>query len=566
MMRKGAISFIILFFCSLAYGQVPTTDSTAVQVLAPTQRQSTIKQKDGTDLQILAGTVKLKQGNTIFYCDSCVVNTKTRVFEAFGRVHINDSDTAHVYANYLRYLIDPRYAYLKGNVRLTDGHGTLTTNELEYDVAQKVGTYKNGGKVTNKKTVITSREGVYYADLNDVYFKQKVEIKDPSHYVTSDSILYNTETGIARFISQTFLRDSTGRTIETREGFYDPAGGRSEFTQRTRIQDGSLIIEGDQIVNDEASGIVQIRENGVLIDTAQGINILANEIFANKKTGAYLATRNPLMIIRQEKDSIYIKGDTLFSARLTDRFQQTETPPDSTAQMADEENNMVDSVDRPAKTPLTIDSTAAENNMVAKVARPSKTPLTNDSTNRYFEAFHNVKIFTDSLQAVSDSLFYSFRDSTFQLYQEPIVWSNNSQVTGDTIYLYTKNKKADRIKVFENGFLINTKQEGIFNQVKATRIDGFFTQGSMDSVLAKGAAESIYFIQDDDSAYSGINQTASDRIDVYFLASELKKIVFRGAVKGTVWPITQKKPSEMRLEGFQWLDRLRPKTKYDLFQ
>ncbi len=29
----------------------------------------------------------------------------------------------------------------------------------------------------------------------------------------------------------------------------------------------------------------------------------------------------------------------------------------------------------------------------------------NDSTNRYFQAYHNVRIFSDSLQAVSDSLF-----------------------------------------------------------------------------------------------------------------------------------------------------------------
>jgi hypothetical protein len=50
---------------------------------------------------------------------------------------------------------------------------------------------------------------------------------------------------------------------------------------------------------------VQIRGNGILVDTAQGINILANEIFANKRTGAYLATNKPLMIIKQEKENGY---------------------------------------------------------------------------------------------------------------------------------------------------------------------------------------------------------------------------------------------------------------------
>ncbi len=530
-------------FCSVVQAQAPGSDSSTLHILEPTQRQVTIKQKDGADLNILAGTVKLRQGNTLFYCDSCVVNTKTKVFEAFGNVHINDSDTAHVYANYLRYLIEPRYAYLTGNVRLTDGKGTLTTNNLEYDVAGKIGSYKNGGRVLNQRTVITSKEGVYYADMHDVYFKKNVEIKDPSHYVKSDSMIYNTETGIARFISETFLRDSTGRTIKTREGFYDPKGGRSEFNQRTRIEDGSLIIEGNQIANDEVAGIVQIRGNGILIDTAQGVNILANEIFANKKTGAYLATKNPLMIIKQETDSIFVKADTLFSARLTDRFKNN----DST-------NNKKDT------------SGIIKKDTTVNVKGGSKNLLSNDSTNRYFEAFRNVKIFSDSLQSVSDSMFYSFKDSTFQLFQNPVVWTNGSQVIGDTIFLFTKNKKADRIKVFENSFLINFKEAGVFNQVKSTRMDAFFTGGAIDSVRAKGSAESIYFVQDEDSAYSGINQTVSDAMDVYFSKSDLKKIVFRSNVKGTWWPVSQKSPSEMRLKGFQWLEARRPKTKYEMYE
>jgi hypothetical protein len=320
-------------------------------------------------------------------------------------------------------------------------------------------------------------------------------------------------------------------------------GGRSEFTQRTRIQDGALVIEGNQIVNDEASGTVQIRENGVLIDTAQGFIILANDIFANKKLGAYLATRNPLMIIKQEKDSIYIKADTLFSARLSDRFKAS----DSTKVVADT-------------------ATGGTTDTLIKAVVGVKPLLANDSTNRYFEAFRNVKIFSDSMQAVSDSLFYSFRDSTFELFQEPIVWSRKSQVTGDTIYLFTKNKKADLIKVFQNSFLINMKEEGVYNQVKSTRMNAFFTNGSMDSVLAKGAAESIYFIQDKDSAYTGINQTASVDMHVYFAKEDLKKIVFVRDVKGTMWPMSSKRPGEMRLKNFQWLERLRPKTKYDLLE
>ena len=230
------------------------------------------------------------------------------------------------------------------------------------------------------------------------------------------------------------------------------------------------------------------------------------------------------MIIKQEKDSIYITADTLFSARLTELYK-------------------------------------GQDSILKELALNEK-----DSNNRYFEAFRHVRIFSDSMQAVSDSLFYTFKDSVFQLYQNPVVWSRKSQMTGDTIYLYTKNKKADRIKSFENSLMVNEVQAGIYNQVKSTRMDGYFLDGVIDSVNARGAAESVYFIQDDDSAFTSVNKTNSDLLDVYFLKGEINKVVLRRSVKGTLFPISQKRPSEMKLENFQWLENRRPKTKYELFE
>src|SRR2546423_10819836 len=113
-----------------------------------------------TEVQILSGNVQARQGNTLFFCDSCVINNTGHMFEAFGHVHIKDKDTVNVYSDYLRYLTNTKMAYLTGNVNLSDGHGTLTTNNLEYDVTNKIGTYKDGGKVVNKKSVLTSKEGI----------------------------------------------------------------------------------------------------------------------------------------------------------------------------------------------------------------------------------------------------------------------------------------------------------------------------------------------------------------------------------------------------------------------
>ena len=113
---------------------------------------------------------------------------------------------------------------------------------------------------------------------------------------------------------------------------------------------------------------------------------------------------------------------------------------------------------------------------------------------------------------------------------------------------------------------MNEVQPGVYNQVKSNRMDGYFIAGNIDSVRAKGMAECIYFLQDEDSAYTGINESKADAMDIYFREKELHKVVFRSTVTGTIWPIRQKQPGEMRLPSFQWLDNRRPKSKTELFE
>ncbi|MES1222036.1 MAG: OstA-like protein, partial [Bacteroidota bacterium] len=598
-----------------------------------------LRPNDTTDLQILVGDVKLKQGNTLFMCDSCVINNNHHLFEAFGKVHILDSDTTNIYSDYLKYLTDKKISYFNGNVKLTDGHGELTTPDMEYDMNTKIGTYVHGGTVKNKKSVLTSNEGYYYADLKDVYFKKNVVLKDPAYSLKADSLLYSTAFETVRFITETVIVDSSKRTITTSEGFYDLKQGKAEFGKRPVVQDGKTTIIADHIRFDDSTGISQAKGRAIIRDTTQGTTIIADEIFRNRKTEAILATKKPLMIIKQDNDSLYVTADTLFSARLTDLHSSPASfKTDSTAKTdSSVKENMILNIDSLSRKGLAaieytrVDSvlalnekivpvtdslwekrlmakrdsvfrsdTAVQKNIVVnkegaekKEASLQKRNLFNknviavndslshsdsvsnsvagklttdsavikkdtlrgvtvvpldekDSTNRYFEAYRHVRIFSDSLQAVSDSMFYSFHDSTFRLFYDPILWAQGSQVTGDTIILLTKNKKADRMKVINNSFLVNKLDKEAFNQVKSSRMDAYFLDGGIDSVRAKGFAECIYYLQDKDSAYTGINQSTSDFLDAYFRNKELHRVVFRSQVKGTVWPIRQKNPSEMR--------------------
>jgi hypothetical protein len=190
-----------------------------------------------------------------------------------------------------------------------------------------------------------------------------------------------------------------------------------------------------------------------------------------------------------------------------------------------------------------------------------------DSSIRYFLAFHHVKIFNDSLQSICDSLFISSKDSVFRLYYNPVLWSGNTEIAGDTMFLYTENKQPKRLYVFESGLIVNRTKEGFFNQMSGKTINGYFVDGKIDYMRVRGTqSESIYYMQDDDSAYIGMNRATGDVIDLYFKNENLKKVLFVNNIQGTMYPMSQIPEDQKRLKVFKWLEDKRPKNKAQLFE
>lgn len=584
---------LLLVFCSRAQVTPPAapdkadslnkTDTLKIVKILSADRYGYQQQDSLTETLLLVGKVALQQENTKFFADSAIYNKNAKIVEAFKNVHINDHDSVNTYSDYLLYHTDTKMATLKRNVRLTDGKSNLYTQELEYDLNNKIGIYKNGGRVINGSSVLTSNEGTYYADIKDVYFKHNVKLKDPKYNLEADSLLYNTTTEIATFIAKTYIVDSAKRTIETSDGFYDLKNKVASFGNRPVIKDGPSTIIADQVDTDDNTGISVLTGGAVFKDTAQGVSVIANSIVTNRNSGSMIATQHPLMIIKQEEDSTFIAADTLYSGRLSELPVISDSVVIDTSITIRNDSAIVDSS---SASPL-----VNTDESVVKIVQKKNTPHSkkkpaaatlkkpppvkkqvqavatnqNDSADRYFRAYYHVRIFSDSLQAVCDSLFYSGKDSIFRLFKEPIVWSGSSQVTGDTIYMYTKNKKPNELYVFEDGLMINRTGDDMYNQVRGNRIYGYFKDGEIDYIRSKGNAESIYYAKDNDEKIVGINKATSDIIDMRFVKRELNRVVFISAVNGTMLPFRQATDQDKKLRNFKWQDVRRPKTKFELF-
>lgn len=640
-----------------------------------------------TQLTTLVGDVRIRQEKTLIDCDSMVLNPTQNYIESFGHVHINDEDSTNIYSDYMKYEVDKKIVHFLKNVKLTDGKGVLTTEELQYDLNEKIGVYEHGGKIVNKGSILTSERGTYYEGTKDVLFEKKVVLRDPQYDLSTDSLLYNTSTQVSTFVTETFImfKDSTRRTVHTRSGYYDLQNHKAEFGRRPIITDGSQRITGDSVRIDDSTGISTAVGKAVYTDTTEGVVLKADYMISNKKKNTFLATQKPLMIIRQDKDSLYITADTLMSARLIDRLAALrklaimdslhkryvdsldKASADSLHRMATDKLNARDTLDvsspdsthpmvvkvrgdsliarpdslhiakvpdtlagkpipdslsqkhipdtlsrqhlpdtlatahpptpplnpkrlppggrpglKPSGAPLPVPADSTKPTPPIQAARSSdpdhekytdtaRSPIT-DSTLRYILAYHHVRIYSDSLQAVADSMYYSGQDSIFRLFYNPIAWGNgNYQITGDTMYVYTKNKKANRLYVFENAIAVNKVGARFFNQIKGTTINAYFKNGQVDYMRAKGNAESIYYVQDDYKAYTGVNKAHADIIDMIFgektdSGRELKKVIMRNDVEGSMIPFKKVNFDDMVLRGFKWLEARRPKSREDLFE
>lgn len=521
---------LLLCSCNFIFAQ---TDSTRTINIINGERMRQVQLNDSTTLITLAGKAIVKQGNSTIYADSIAVNQGTGIAECFGNVHINDADSVHTYAQYLKYIGQERVAYLKKNVKLTDGKGTLVTDDMIYNISTGVGSYSNGGKVVNGSTVLTSTDATYFTDTKDVFFKKYVHLTDPQYDIKADSLRYNTIRKEAYFIAPTRIVNNDGSVINTKNGIYNLETGQAEFFDRTSMADSNFSVTGGRLAYDKKSGILQVQDKGKIVDSVNNVIMLGDELYLNKKENSFLGTRKPVMIIYRDNDSTYITADTLFSG--------------------------IRNYDTATK------STVIERDTLNKTIAVS-TSHTQD-TIRYFLAFHHVKIYNDSLQAVSDSLYYSTEDSVFRMFQNPVCWNGNNQVSGDTMYLFTKNQKPEQLYVFYNSMVIAKENDQMFNQITGRTLNGYFIDGNIDHVRVKGSpAESIYFPIDDDSAYVGMNRSSGDVIDIYFINKELNKIKFINAVDGTLYPLRQIPADSKFLKGFNWQDARRPKNKLDIFE
>jgi lipopolysaccharide export system protein LptA len=177
-----------------------------------------------------------------------------------------------------------------------------------------------------------------------------------------------------------------------------------------------------------------------------------------------------------------------------------------------------------------------------------------DST-KLLRAIDSVRIVRSDLAGVCRlAHFYTAGDS-ITLRGAPVVWYEETQVTGDSINAYMKRRRLDRVNVMGNAFAISRGDTSFperLDQLTGETMRMHFVDAGLERIDVETRAISLYHVYED-SAGNGVNRTSGDRIIVLFEEGKATSLRVIGGVEGQYTPenLLLGKEPEFRLAGFQ---------------
>lgn len=459
----------------------------------------------GQKARRLLGNVAFEHEGALMYCDSAYLYENNSL-DAFSNVRINKGDSIKLFCQKLNYNGDSELAKARVKVRMEDRKMTVISEALDYDMANDQAWYLDNGTVLSAENTLTSRIGYYFSKMEEAFFKDDVKLVNSRYTLWADTLRYNARTEVAFFLGPTRIESKENTVLCTR-GWYDTDRDISQFSHRPTMLSKDQSIIGDSIYYNKNYGFGKALGNVEVADTSEKVLLTGGRAKYFEKGSVVLMTDSALMVQDMGGDSLHLHGDTLLS--------------------------IVDTLlDR-----------------------------------RILFAFHRTKFFKSDMQGKCDSLVYSYVDSTIRLYDDPLIWSDENQLTSDSTWIQMRNGRADKLYMKQNALIISEEDStlGLYNQIKGREMVGHFRDSRLHRVDVDGDGETVYYGSEEGTAPENVNQAKSSRLYIIIEANKVKQITFLSQPDATLYPIKDVKPAEMRLEGFRWRIAERPMKVEDIF-
>ena len=484
---------------------------------------------------------------------------------------------------YGEYSPNTKQAKFRDDVKLVnnkDGY-KLRTSELDYNTDTHIADINTHTVIEGANDTIVTTKGWYDTQTDHAQLTSRSTIthRDSANNVTwleGDSIIYDKLTRLSRAYmfrdkskhQQPMVLTDTARKVQL-------IGGYGEYNDSTRT---AMATEYPLLIEYSRPDSLFLRADTILSYIVQ--EMVWPDSLDNMLSAATRARLARFESLQQIADSMPVVLSLLpYKFQLPGWGEKPKLPEESEEQAPvsersersepsepSEVSEPSDSVDfsNHSNSTDTLDSLAAVDTVPPAPPGPKLDKLGRDSAFMIPKDFHVAKaigkarFFNKDAQGVADTMIYVQHDSMMYMLRKPLVWSGERQVMGNRIDLHLNDSTVDWAYLPESGILGEHVDEDFYQQLSGTKMKAFIDNEMIKRLEVEGNVQTIVLPQESDSTVNKLVNAESSYLTIDFVDGKLDHLKMWPEVSGTVTPIGQVKQSQKFLQGFRWLDMLRP--------
>lgn len=463
-----------------------------------------IKYPDATIFTKVQNQVYFIHEGIEVWCDQAIFYEKDDFFRAFGNVKMVQGDTITLTSRYAEYNGVTQFAFASQDVVLTSPSNTLVTDTLYFNRIKQESFYRSGGTVKDSASTIVSKIGRYYMEQDKYAFRKDVVVTNDEYVINTNILDFYTETGHAYLYGPSTITSETSK-VYCERGFYDTQKDEGHFQVNAKVDYDFRTMVGDSIFFRRENNFASATNNITITDTVNNSVVKGHYAEVYKDLDSLFVTKNPIASSLQDKDSVHIASDIIL--------------------------------------------------------------VTGKPENRIMRAYKDARIFKEGLSGKADSIWSSEKIGLTKLITNPILWAEESQITGDTIHLIsnTETNKLDTLKVFYDSFMVMRDTIEGYNQIKGKEMYALFNEdNSIYEVNFIKNTETIYYVREEDGTLVGIDKALSSTIKILLEENEIAEVYYYTSVESQLYPENEFPPNARRLKGFNWRGDETIRSKEDL--
>ena len=322
MKRLLSILLIVVAVMSIAFAQ---SGGASRRGRKPVDMQGddaySIKYNDTTAL-CLVGNVLCYHNGTVITCDSAVRYSE-RHMECLRNVLIN-KDSLYVYGDRAEYNGESNMAYVFSPlIKVVDGDATMYTYTFSFNTLENVGRFGGGAILTKGDNRLEAERGYYYADSSVVICVDAVEMQDTQYKLQSDSVIYNLDTDVASFATDTYIWNENNEIVNAKSGRYDRNADRFELFEDSYILTEKQEVWADSVDYSRTLENAILRRNIQIDDTDQKVLAFGDygEYWGDREEALLTARPSVISYDPEMGDSLFLRADSilLFTERPYDK-------------------------------------------------------------------------------------------------------------------------------------------------------------------------------------------------------------------------------------------------------